>query len=524
MADYRTILENDYPGADAFTQSCLNPTFGPVQSAKRSLNNDLSAADKTIVKDIFIFGSSNNFSFGEMNFFDVTLQDNVNIERSRVTIQRAARRSLDSYQSAIVIFHRGDNQGLWRFSFINRGDGTKNTTPAKRYSYLCGKNHPCRTAAERFQALEGITGKKSLDQVADAFSIEELTKQFYKEIFDWYQWALSNEVAAAYPNGSNEEHLIRLITRLMFVWFIKQKRLIPEDIFDLNELSYTLKNFDPLSKKSGNYYNAILQNLFFATLNRPINERKFASGASKSFRGRNEHYGIKTLYRDDNKETWFKKPNNDIIKMFKQVPFLNGGLFECLDKETENGKILYLDGFSRDRSRQKRAFVPNCLFFDDKRGLVSILKRYNFTTEENTSLDVDVALDPELLGKVFENLLGAYNPETKETARKQSGSFYTPREIVSYMTDESLIAYLTRKTGEQYEDKIRELFTGYEIDDKHIPLPDSVKSKICTALWECKILDLACGSGAFPMGILNRMLDILKNCGPIPMFMQPNSS
>jgi hypothetical protein len=515
MAGYRTVLENEYPGTGAFIQSCLDPVFGPVQRAKRSLNGALSDADKTIVKDIFIFGSSNNFSFGEMNFFDVTVQDKVNIERNRVTIQRAVRKSLDSYQAAIVIFHYQNNQGFWRFSFINRGDGAGNTTPAKRYSYLCGKGHPCRTAAERFLTLEAIAEKKNLEQVVEAFSIEELTKQFYKEIFDWYQWALSDEMAIKYPNGSNtEEHLIRLITRLMFVWFIKQKGLIPEDIFDPKELSYVLKDFDPLSMKSGNYYNAILQNLFFATLNRPVNERKFTSDASRSFQGRNEHYGIKTLYRDDNKETWFKKPDKEIIEIFKRVPFLNGGLFECLDKENENGKIIYFDGFSRDKSKQKRAFVPNCLFFDDTKGLISILKRYNFTIEENTPFDVDVALDPELLGKVFENLLGAYNPETKETARKQSGSFYTPREIVSYMADESLIAYLIEKTGEQYESKIRKLFAGNAMDDKHIPLPNDIKSEICTTLQKCKILDPACGSGAFPMGILNRMLDILKKLRP----------
>lgn len=94
-----------------------------------------------------------------------------------------------------------------------------------------------------------------------------------------------------------------------------------------------------------------------------------------------------------------------------------------MDKEQDDkGKIMYFDGFSCAKGRQKRAFFPNCLFFDTEQGLISILKRYNFTIEENTSTDVEVALDPKLLGKVFENLLGAYNPETRETARKQSGT------------------------------------------------------------------------------------------------------
>ncbi|MDR0547744.1 MAG: restriction endonuclease, partial [Dysgonamonadaceae bacterium] len=262
-----------------------------------------------------------------------------------------------------------------------------------------------------------------------------------------------DEIGVTYPNDTSteaddrivQEHLIRLITRLMFVWFIKQKHLIPDEIFDSENLSEILQNFNPTDSKTGNYYNAILQNLFFATLNRPINERAFAvNGGGKG----NEHYGIKTLYRDAMEGSYFKKTHDEIIQLFKSVPFLNGGLFECLDKEKDNkGIIMYTDGFSRAKGKQKRAFLPNILFFEPEKGLINILKRYNFTIEENTPQDVEVALDPELLGKVFENLLGAYNLETRETARKQSGSFYTPREIVNYMVDESLKAYLQQSTS-----------------------------------------------------------------------------
>ena len=145
------------------------------------------------------------------------------------------------------------------------------------------------------------------------------------------------------------------------------------------------------------------------------------------------------------------------------MPFLNGGLFECLDR-TEDGtdKKRYLDGFSRNA--KKRPHVPDRLFFDsgetadlsevygDKKrkaervtGLITILNRYKFTIVENTPIDQEIALDPELLGKVFENLLASYNEETKTTARKQTGSFYTPRPIVDYMVDESLKAHLERK-------------------------------------------------------------------------------
>ena len=152
--------------------------------------------------------------------------------------------------------------------------------------------------------------------------------------------------------------------------------------------------------------------------------------------------------------------------------------------------IEYIDGFSREKSAQRRACVPNRLFFDTEKGLLSILQRYNFTIEENTPNDVDVALDPELLGKVFENLLGAYNPETKETARNLSGSFYTPREIVNYMVDESLKAYLCNNGIPAVEESA------------------TASLPIIQKLQAIKILDPACGSGAFPMGILNRIMEI----------------
>jgi len=352
-----------------------------------------------------------------------------------------------SYRNrALIAFAPADSSGQWRFSLLQieleqkdkSARLTRNYNNPRRYSFLLGEGSKVKTPQQFLIEKGKITNFEDLQK---RFSVEVLTKEFYKELFAWYQWALSGEMGVAFPNETDnkkiEEHLIRLITRLMFVWFIKQRNLIPNEIFDEEELSEILKDFDANSTNSSIYYNAILQNLFFATLNRPINEREFACEGGGRW---NEDYGIKTKFRDDAKDTYFKKTQEEIVALFRQVPFLNGGLFECLDKE-QNNKIVYFDGFSR--ARKKRTFIPNVLFFDAEKGLISILKKYNFTIEENTPADVEVALDPELLGKVFENLLGAYNPETKETARKQSGSFYTPREIVNYMVDESLKAYLS---------------------------------------------------------------------------------
>jgi hypothetical protein len=227
----------------------------------------------------------------------------------------------------------------------------------------------------------------------------------------------------------------------------------------------------------------------------------------------------------------FQKPN-EALDLFKNIPFLNGGLFECLDKREgtpEKPKDIRIDGFS-DRS-DSQPTVPDFLFFgperevdlsaeyDDKkfksvpvRGLIHIFNRYNFTVEEDTPIDQEVALDPELSGKVFENLLAAYNPETGATARKQTGSFYTPREIVNYMVDESLIACLKTKletalpSAKDVEARLRQLF-AYTDEPHQFTAPEV--DALIAIIDSLKTLDPAVGSGAFPMGILHKLVFIL---------------
>ena len=414
------------------------------------------------------------------------------------------------FDAAIAVFSENNN---WRLSLIC--NIKEEQMSPKRYTYVFGEsNNLYNTPVSRFLFLQekGI----SFENIKNAFSVEALTKQFYNELFEWYQWAISEESGVYFPNNTAIEDddrenidtkIIRLITRLMFVWFIKQKDLVPNKLFEASFISTILKDFDPESDSSGNYYNAILQNLFFATLNRAIEDeegkhRGFAKLASKD---------VKTLYRY---EEMFSIPEDEVIKLFSGIPFLNGGLFECLDKtKTIDGvqKAYNFDGFSRNDKKfadgryRNRAFIPNSLFFKQDKGLFSILSRYNFTIEENTPNEQQVALDPELLGKVFENLLGAYNPETKETARNQSGSFYTPREIVNYMVDESIISYL----GES--DEVREMLSS---DYQYDPAKRDLYKDITEKLKSIKILDPACGSGAFPMGLLNRIVDLITKLSP----------
>jgi adenine-specific DNA-methyltransferase len=358
--------------------------------------------------------------------------------------------------------------------------------------------------------------------------ISILNKKFFQELSNWY-FAVMDKVSFPDDVEKNKEirnatNLIRLITRVIFVWFLKEKQLVPASLFRKDFVASILKDFNK-NKQSHNYYNAILQNLFFATLNQKIEERKFAKEGS--FQTNKGEHGVKNLFRYAD---LFTIPEKEILELFKDIPFLNGGLFDCLDKLNDEGKIEYVDGFSRNP--KKKAIVPDYTFFGKEqevdlnevygtknkrytfRGLINILESYKFTVAENTPLEEEIALDPELLGKVFENLLASYNPETQTTARKGTGSFYTPREIVNYMVEESLLEYLkqnVKNTCENFETRLRELISYTETPNL---FNREETQAIIEAISNCKILDPACGSGAFPMGILHTMVHILQKLDP----------
>ena len=516
--NYKEIIESKY-NREAW-QQLLHDIFLSNVSFWRSPKE--VKANSRLAKNALNLGKI-SLSDGEaLAIYEVELSDKVDIERNRAGIRDMLTKDWRDmgYAGAFLFCYR-KNESVLRFSYVSETWGfnkdgiyEKLSTNTKRFTYLLGEGRGCRTAIEQFGALKN--SKLALSDVTAAFSVEALTKQFYKDLYEWYQWAVDPASGVYFPNNTSieaddrediETKIIRLITRIMFVWFIKQKELVPNKIFDVDFLETILKDFDPNSAVVGNYYNAILQNLFFGTLNRAIedeqgNKRKFATNVKKD---------IKTLYRY---AEMFTIREDEVIKLFSEVPFLNGGLFECLDKtKTIDGveQAYNYDGFSRNDKKfadgryRNRAVVPNVLFFEPERGLISILSRYNFTIEENSPEEQQVALDPELLGKVFENLLGAYNPETKETARNQSGSFYTPREIVNYMVDESLISYLGNTAF------VRSLFSPEFVYDK---TKEAEYKTIADKLKAIKILDPACGSGAFPMGLLNKMIEILCHITP----------
>ncbi|MEA3307448.1 MAG: hypothetical protein U9Q34_06655, partial [Elusimicrobiota bacterium] len=357
---------------------------------------------------------------------------------------------------------------------------------------------------------------------------KKLNKSFYEELSNWYFWALKNvkfpEAAEKENNGRNIA-LIRFITRIIFIWFMKQKGLVSDDLFQEEKIKEVLKD---LSQNKDTYYKAILQNLFFATLNTPIKERNFRREAR--YKGYlNKDYMQHNYYRHHN---LFKNPEQ-MLSIFGNIPFLNGGLFECLDKSKDDelndtGKEIRIDGFSDDSKKQPH--VPNFLFFSDEievdlnkdygtknkkhttYGILNLLETYNFTVDESTPIDVEIAIDPEMLGRIFENLLASYNPETSTTARKSTGSYYTPRPIVDYMVDESLKEYFkTKITAPNLTENLQKLFSSDTLEN---PFSEKETDTFIEAINNLKILDPAAGSGAFPMGILQKLVYLLSELDP----------
>lgn len=516
--DYKSVIESKYNREN--WQALLHDIFG--NKVKFYTYTTEIEVNKDIARKALYLGKISLTDGKTIGVYEVELNDSVHIESNKVAIRNLLTSDwrMNGFAGAFMFCFKKD-ESILRFSYVSEvwgfnedGKYEKQSTNTKRFTYLLGEGHGGRTAIDQFKSLK--SSALTLDDITKAFSVDVLTKQFYNDLFNWYLWAIDPESNVTFPGDTStpdddredlETKIIRMITRIMFVWFIKQKQLVPDKIFDIEYLCTILKDFDALSTTKGEYYNAILQNLFFATLNRAIidedgSTRQFSHAAGKD---------VKNKYRY---AELFSVSEQEVIDIFSTVPFVNGGLFECLDKtKTLDGvdKAFYYDGFSRNDNKfangrfRNRAFVPNVLFFEPEKGLFSILKRYNFTIEENSPEEQQVALDPELLGKVFENLLGAYNPETQESARNSSGSFYTPREIVNYMVDESLVQYLGDTPV------VRSLFADEFTPDE---VQRDAYKDIARRLKTIKILDPACGSGAFPMGALKRIVEVLKRIDP----------
>jgi len=347
--------------------------------------------------------------------------------------------------------------------------------------------------------------------VLDALDTAALNKRFYKELFAWFERAVEEATFPADPNRTvePEHHVIRLITRLMFIWFIKEKNLVAAELFVEDKVAPLLRDYDPAEGDS--WYRAVLQNLFFATLNTELDRRRFSSRSPRTHR-------VPGLYRY---RDLMADPDR-LVDLFEKTPFINGGLFECLDSDGRSQTTggWRIDCFTDWPDHRAKLSVPNRLFFDHE-GLIPLFERYRFTVEENTPIEKEVALDPEPLGSVFENLLAAVNPETKETARKESGSFYTPRPIVDYMIGEALALVLADAASPDDGDPkwwrerlLYSLDAAAAFDDARELFTPTEQERIVRAVADLTVLDPAVGSGAFLISALHTLTLLLRRLDP----------
>ncbi len=465
----KSVFDNDYQGYPIFLDKVIRPIFGdelevfPVKD-DITIDIDREALKKANIRSIYrVAQIDSDTDVDVVEVFDVTLEDNANISRSRVGIQRIIRSRVFQFTHAFMIFHYENPEGRnWRFSYAYKRGTQADTTEAKRYTYLFGKNLHCRTAIDRFVTLAG--SKKDNKALLEAFSVEALSDEFFdtyrKQYAKFVRYITGKEYVkdggkwvekqTGTPNetifsafGNNEktvrDYIKKLMGRITFLHFLQRKGWLCGDY------NYMLNLFKKSNKKD-DYLDAVLEPLFFGILNTKPEKRK-------------------ALFAE-------QKWDSSLLKDWAAIPYLNGGLFEADDEDSLSIK------FPKD-------------FFSE---LLEFYSEYNFTVDENDPDDAEVGVDPEMLGKIFENLL---------EDNKDKGAFYTPKEIVRYMCQESLIAYLVEKSRIE-ESQIRAFVTNpYEEAEK---LDEKDIDTLFDALVAVKICDPAIGSGAFPMGLLNELV------------------
>lgn len=454
----------------------------------RLLPDDFETAEESIDLGFKTSYTTDAIKIGEVPSLDLPVFEIKHKSENdpRVSISKEAFRILANYgrQQALILFisTKAANYRLSLVTLDLKLEGkrvTKEFSNPRRYSFFLGPQ--CKVHTPEQYLSKRIT---DMDDLKNRFSIEVVNKEFFTQIALLFTQLTggSRKIGSkkyeekgclTLPQTTDDtikkEFTVRLIGRLIFCWFLKKKTskaeipLIPEDILSVNTIDKVKNNPD----YPGGYYHGILEPLFFEVLNTPVADRK------KKFKN----------------GPWNK------------IPFLNGGLF------TPHLHDFYeVDDLSH-------SLHINTLKVPDKwiNELLEIFERYNFTIDENTPVDVELAIEPEMLGRIFENLLAEINPETGETARKATGSYYTPRPIVEYMVDESLKQYLITKTGIT-EDKIASLLS-YSDEDGSKFTEKQTESLVAT-LHAVKIIDPACGSGAFPLGILQKILLMLQKLDP----------
>ncbi|WP_349922503.1 Eco57I restriction-modification methylase domain-containing protein [Bacteroides caccae] len=470
----KEYLSSRYQGWSSFLNNVIFPIFGEddfedgfetelleSQPERRQL------AEATGIRSIKQVGMM-YVGVEPLQIFDVTVSDRVMMEHNRVNIQRLIRAVMDQFSCAFMLFHyEDDTRWDWRFTYCRKSGNKEESTDSKRYTFLLGPGQSCRTATDNFIALYDKRNSLEIKDIENAFNVEALSKEFFGKYKAQYEAFVNYMVD---PTNGMRQHFIdtgfdhtgmaadkirdreekpirdyvkKLLGRIVFLHFLQKKGWLGVPASkewgegDRDFMLNIFKNANERQKE--NFLDDILEDLFTEGLDR-----------NRSDQG--------DLY--DTKVEGFRNC---------RIPYLNGGLFE------------------RDILDKKPSHFPASYF----NGLLTMLSQYNFTIDENDPNDAEVGVDPEMLGRIFENLL---------EDNKDKGAFYTPKEIVQYMCRESLIAYLQTDMREEDKECIRQFVTTHDASQL-----GELKEYIDQKLYDVKICDPAIGSGAFPMGLLREL-------------------
>lgn len=474
--ELQKILHSPYQDSKSFVEHIIFPIFGQDDYEddfdKEWLEEDpskKSLAHVTGIESVKQVGSM-YIDVEPLVIFDITVSDRVRMERNRQGIQKLVRQMMGPYSCAFMLFHYQDKPDWdWRFSFMHKRDKDSTSTSAKRYTFLLGPRQSCLTAAINFHKLYELHGSINEKALEEAFSVEALSNEFFKRYKEHYENFVSYITGKAYRKEGNKwvekvvktdndkelyarfghddkrirDYVKRLLGRITFLHFVQKKGWLGvpagQDWNSGNgNLDFMRQLFLQASEQQkDDFLDAVLEPLFNA---------------------------IDT----DRKEDDYLFDTGVLGKV--RIPYLNGGLFE------------------RNEDDRIPSRFPQKLFAD----LLEFFSEYNFTVDENDPDDAQVGIDPEMLSRIFENLL---------EDNKDKGAYYTPKEVVHYMCRESLIAYLQT----DYKDKKQQENIRHFVETQEVDAIESIKDNIDSRLKEVKICDPAIGSGAFPMGMLKEI-------------------
>lgn len=535
-----TILENTFNNAfdennfTLFVKNLLNDL--DTTKYNHYSGNYIKDAFRKHIKQYKRIGKYTDPNGDAMDVLLVEVTDQYHLDHARSSLRNFVITHLDNFEkdyALVAFFSESDARADWRFSFVKLEyktevkDGkvkqNKELTPAKRYSFLVGEHERAHTAKKQLlPLLENIYNNPTIEELEGAFSIETVTDEFfeqYKALFVCLteQFGQNHQLKTELAASGIEipRFTKKLLGQIVFLYFLQKKGwmgVAKDQKWGKGEKRFLQKLYDEAIESGKNFFGDFLQILFYEAL------------AHK--------------HTDEGVHGYF-------AKLKCKVPFLNGGLFEA-DYDWENDHITIPNELFRNKDKMGKSG-------DIGSGVLDVFDRYNFTIKEDEPLEKEVAVDPEMLGKVFENML-------EITERKSKGAFYTPREIVHYMCQESLIHYLDNAVNtysktyqelgnpqismfgnevnkgqqslileqdhiliqkEDIETFIRKGFFTLENDQRilkkgnetrtyQFKLPESIRINadlLNTKLAEIRICDPAIGSGAFPVGMLHEIVN-----------------